>query len=105
MRGTFYIGIKYNMSVFVFRRIKVQIQKVKLTECKTGDILAEAPTNIHGAIIVLEDTVLNEYIINKLIQTGIKSVKIYVCSKKGKSGKSNDVYLNIKKTIGREYYP
>ncbi len=75
----------------------MQIQKVKLTECKTGDILAEAPTNIHGAIIVLEDTVLNEYIINKLIQTGIKSVKIYVCSKKGKSGKSNDVYLNIKK--------
>lgn len=38
-----------------------------ITDCKEGDILVESVSNRFGAAIVVENTVLNGYIIEKVL--------------------------------------
>lgn len=53
------------------------IKIIDTYDCKEGNILAEKISNGFGATIVVQNTVLNNYIINRLVELGINQVKIY----------------------------
>lgn len=55
----------------------MRIEKVSISECSEGDILATDVLNKNGVILVAKDTVMNEYIKERLIELGIESVNIY----------------------------
>jgi putative nucleotidyltransferase with HDIG domain len=50
---------------------------MKINDCKSGDIVAKDIINIHGIPLVVRSTILNEYIIDKLINLGIQELSIY----------------------------
>ena len=54
--------------------IRVQ---VKPSKCVEGDILAEEAINKYGAVLLGKGTVINNYIISKLVDMGVDSVWIY----------------------------
>ncbi|MDW7675127.1 MAG: HD-GYP domain-containing protein [Bacillota bacterium] len=49
---------------------------ISIIECKAGDIIAKDVVNSSGVKLILENTVMNPYIINKLIKIGISEVCI-----------------------------
>lgn len=50
---------------------------VDILECKDGDILASEITNKYGAAIVIKDTIINEYMKQRLRDIGVNQVSIY----------------------------
>lgn len=53
-----------------------------ISECKIGDIIAKPITNSSGLILVAENTTLNRFIKDKLLQTGDPKVWIYKVTNK-----------------------
>ena len=53
------------------------IEEIPVTECSKGEIIASDVTNVSGITLVAKDTVLNEYLVKKLIDLGIRNVHIY----------------------------
>ena len=72
---------------------------VKVFECQNGDILADDITSKLGTAIVVKDSIMNEYMIQRLQDIGVKSVCIY---------QSNDKYQDSVSTgykdFNNEYY-
>lgn len=56
----------------------MKTKKKMLTLCQEGDILAEDIYGPYGVPIVIKDTEMNLYIINKLMNRGIRDVCVYV---------------------------
>ena len=54
---------------------------VSLRECKDGEILYEDLYDKNGLLIVAKDTILNSYIIDKLIKHNIDEVPVYIPNK------------------------
>ena len=55
----------------------MNVENIALSDCTEGDILASDIYNMNGVVLVAKDTVLNEYIKEKLISMGISNVQIY----------------------------
>lgn len=55
----------------------MSLKKYIIPDCVEGDILASDVVNAYGVILAARETILNEYIINKLIANGIHSVKVH----------------------------
>lgn len=53
-------------------------ERIAINNCKVGDIIAEDIRNNQGIVLVVENTILNEFILNKLINLGIEWISIYV---------------------------
>jgi putative nucleotidyltransferase with HDIG domain len=53
------------------------VRKIAITECKEGDILAFDVINNHGVTLVTKDTVLNQYIIERMIEFEVDVVVIF----------------------------
>jgi len=51
--------------------------RMHILSCDVGAIIAEDVKNYQGVILVAKDTVLNQYIINRLVDFGISHVWIY----------------------------
>lgn len=71
---------------------------IPISDCKEGAILAESVLNRYGVEIIIENTVLNDYIINKLIKLGVQQVKIYDYCTKDDCTNEKSNYNNIKKS-------
>lgn len=56
----------------IMRRIVMSIN-----QCKPGMVIAETIFNNYGAVVINRDTILDEYIIEKLKNLDIKKIKIY----------------------------
>ena len=54
---------------------------VSIFECKPGMRIAEDIFNEYGAIIIADGTVLDDYLIERIIDLGIHRVRIYVILK------------------------
>lgn len=52
-------------------------REIAITDCTNGDIVGEDIMNCYGGILVAQETVLNQYILNKLQRMGIHSIKVY----------------------------
>lgn len=50
---------------------------IDLLECKNGDILADEITNQYGTAIVVKDSIINEYMKQKLQDIGVKNISVY----------------------------
>lgn len=55
----------------------MNIEEIAISECNSGDVLATSIFNEKGVTLVAKDTVINEYIKERLIEQGIISVRIY----------------------------
>ncbi len=55
----------------------MKIEEIPVSKCSKGDILASDVFNESGVILLAEDTVLNEYIKDRLIDIGIISIRVY----------------------------
>lgn len=53
------------------------VEKVIIEECKEGNILADDVINEHGIILVARETILNDFIILKLMALKVKELSIY----------------------------
>lgn len=53
------------------------VKSVPVTQCAPGDIVARDVENSHGVIVIVRNTTLNVYIINKLKAFGVSQVVIY----------------------------
>lgn len=69
-----------------------------IVDCKEGDILADSVFNKLGAAIVSENTVLNEYIINKLVEMGVQQVKTYNEYTEAYCWNESHIYRQIKES-------
>ena len=74
---------------------------IAISDCKEGIILAESVPNRLGATIVTEYTVLNNYIINRLIELGVQQVNVFEASVKDDSRKENSINKRIKKSYSQ----
>lgn len=79
----------------------MESKKVTVSECIEGDILASDVINANGVILVAKDTVVNDYIKEKLMDLGIVSVHIYnpSCSSSKDSAPYRKFVRNYKETI------
>lgn len=50
---------------------------VSVNDCRPGMKLAEDIFNEYGAVIITENTILDSYIIGKIISLGLKKIKVY----------------------------
>lgn len=73
---------------------------VPIFKCNDGDIVAEDIINDYGATVVVRGTLLNPYIIYKLIGHGIKEVYIFDSS----NGESLEPLNNLEFIVFREKY-
>ena len=78
---------------------------INLFECQNGDILADDITSKFGTEIVVKDSIMNEYMKQRLQDIGIKSVSIYQMNDKYQDSVSagymdfNNEYYESLKTI------
>lgn len=70
---------------------------ILVSDCKSGDIIAQKIVSKYGAIIAVENTIINSYIKNKLITFEIKYIWIYGTSKKASSRLIDSTFLKLKK--------
>lgn len=54
-----------------------EVKAIKTTDCEPGMILASDIVNDYGAVIMYQNSKLDEYSINKLLNLGINFVKVY----------------------------
>ena len=52
-------------------------RQISIYNCKVGNIIAEDILNKQGIVLVVENTIVNEFILNKLINLGILWINIY----------------------------
>lgn len=69
---------------------------IAISDCKEGVILAENIFNRFGVTIVAENTVLNNYIINRLAELGVQQLKIFEAREGDYSRKEKDIRQRIK---------
>lgn len=50
---------------------------ISIYNCIIGDIIAEDVLNTQGITLVVENTIVNEFILNKLIELGVLWIKVY----------------------------
>lgn len=55
----------------------LEIIKVSIAESTEGSILAEDVFGLNGTLLVVKDTVINGYIISRLAEMGVESVRLY----------------------------
>lgn len=53
------------------------IKEIQVSDCTAGNILAADVTNSNGVTLVGKDTVMNEYLKDRLIELGAVSIRIY----------------------------
>lgn len=72
---------------------------IALIECKDGDIIADEVINKYGTAIVVKDTIINEYLKQKLQDMGVKNISIY------QMNTADQDYYDIKhKNLITDYY-
>ncbi|HOH88732.1 MAG TPA: HD-GYP domain-containing protein, partial [Bacillota bacterium] len=54
-----------------------EIRIMRTSDCKPGMVLASDIINDYGAVILYQNSILDEYSINKLMKLGLNFVKIY----------------------------
>lgn len=84
---------------------------VALKNCSEGTILAENISSGYGAMILAKDTVLNGYMINRLLELGIQRIRIFddiregCCNSKGNRENIRKSYrkniMNIKSVVNQ----
>lgn len=70
---------------------------ILVSDCKSGDVIAQKIVSKYGAIIAVENTIINNYIKNKLITFEIGCIWIYGTSKESSSKFINSTFLKLKK--------
>lgn len=70
---------------------------ILVSSCKSGDIIAQKVVSKYGGIIAVENTILNNYIKNKLIAFEIKYIWIYGTSKEQSPKFIDSTFLKLKK--------
>lgn len=58
----------------------MRVEEIAVSECSNGDILASDVFNAGGVTLVVKDTVMNEYIKQRLIDFGVVNIRIYKSS-------------------------
>lgn len=79
----------------------MKVEQIEVSKCSTGDIFAADVINKNGVILVAKDTVINDYIKDRLIELGIKSILIYSMSEDSSNGDIayNEFKNNYKSTV------
>jgi putative nucleotidyltransferase with HDIG domain len=72
-------------------------KKLELSSCREGDILAADVINEYDVVLVAKDTVLNDYIIERLCDLGVKDVRICRTS-------SHSRYVVTDSILDKEYH-
>jgi uncharacterized domain HDIG len=70
---------------------------ILVSSCKFGDVIAQKIVSKYGAIIAVENTIVNNYIKNKLIAFEIKYIWIYGTSKEELPKFIDSTFLKLKK--------
>jgi putative nucleotidyltransferase with HDIG domain len=73
----------------------MNIEKIAISECKAGNILASDVYNSNGVTLVAKDTVINDYLKERLISLGIPNIHIYVSTDSNKN--SSISYVEFKR--------
>jgi putative nucleotidyltransferase with HDIG domain len=70
---------------------------ILITDCSSGDIIAQKIVSKYGATVAVENTIINDYIINKLKAFEVDYIWVYKSSDEEAAKLSDNNLLNIKK--------
>lgn len=70
---------------------------IYVSDCACGDVLAENVVNKYGLILAVKNTILNEYIREKITGLGVQRIWVYRHSKKDSKGSSTNSFAEFKK--------